>query len=409
MTNLETSLSTVEFIRAARPSRGLRGGIILLALLLVAAAVWAAVTPYRVVVKAPGTLRAIPADETATETIAAAVSGRIRELTVREGDPVHKGQILVRLDTDRLDNEISRLQKLIATMEDELRRLRDLEDSLREYHRSGREQALALVRREEELLRREELLRQSQICRAESELEALRDYERRLAPLAEQGVATQSELKQVTEKRKQAEAALAAARAPLVTAPLEAARRALEHFEKESALRIEEHRIRVVSKSGELESARAQLAILQAERKEYFVVAPTDGIVTAVRARVGDVLTPSQPVLQVAQRSELRAELLVSAADIGLIRTGMPVRLKIDAFPHEQFGDLPGTVSFVSPDSERLPQGAVAYKVRVELSRQHLSGEAPLRLGMTLVGEFAVREQSVLSQVLWGGPPRQPR
>jgi hemolysin D len=109
----------------------------------------------------------------------------------------------------------------------------------------------------------------------------------------------------------------------------------------------------------------------------------------------------------------LMAELQVASADVGFIKVGDPVRVKLDAFPFQKFGTLKGKVHVVSEDAfSRDPSGlqgskslsANYYLARVELESTKLerrADEVSLRPGLTLSGEVKIGRRTVLSYFLY--------
>ena len=102
----------------ARPPRIAPGTVALLALLLGAALVWAALTRADLVVRAAGRVRPVTApvkvfNAGRGEALSASTGGRVIEVNCREGDEVRRGDVLVRLDTGRLDNDIARRKQAI--------------------------------------------------------------------------------------------------------------------------------------------------------------------------------------------------------------------------------------------------------------------------------------------------------
>ena len=65
-----------------------------------------------------GTIEALQVD------VSPKITGRVMQLTVREGQPVEKGQVLVRLDTEELTAELRRMEAAVTTAEAQLRDLR---------------------------------------------------------------------------------------------------------------------------------------------------------------------------------------------------------------------------------------------------------------------------------------------
>src|SRR5690606_37658104 len=100
-----------------RPPVVVHGAAGLTLLLVAAAVVWAALVEANLVVQALGRVR--PTDEPAQvfTTAASHLEGRVAEVCFLEGGQVTRGQVLLRLETQRLDNEIARLKQRIAADE----------------------------------------------------------------------------------------------------------------------------------------------------------------------------------------------------------------------------------------------------------------------------------------------------
>src|SRR5262245_24520404 len=118
----------------ARPPTIVHGTALLLAALLGAALGWAALTEADLVVRAGGRVRPVSTpvkvfNGSRGEVLSATQGGRVLEVNFREGQEVRKGDVLLRLDTEKLDHEIARRKRTIRTSEGELakgERLREL-------------------------------------------------------------------------------------------------------------------------------------------------------------------------------------------------------------------------------------------------------------------------------------------
>jgi HlyD family secretion protein len=124
---------------------------------------------------------------------------------------------------------------------------------------------------------------------------------------------------------------------------------------------------------------------------------------------LGAVVQPGTILLTLVPISEpLRAEVLVSNEDIGFVRAGQPVRLKLATYPFQRYGVVEGHVLTVAPDagpgdaSGSTPQPPT-YKALIELEHQGLqspSGSHPISVGMQLTAEIIERRRSVLEYLL---------
>src|SRR5262245_47693312 len=112
----------------ARPPGIVHGALALLIALLGTALGWSALTRASLVVRGPGRIRPVTTpvkvfNAVRGESLSASVGGRVVEVHVREGEQVRRSDVLIRLETGRLDNEIARQARLIQAGEEELARL----------------------------------------------------------------------------------------------------------------------------------------------------------------------------------------------------------------------------------------------------------------------------------------------
>src|SRR5262249_33928442 len=111
----------------ARPPRVVHGTALLLAALLASALTWGALTRAALVVRAGGRVRPVATPKKVFsgargEVLSATQGGRVLEVRFREGQQVRHGDVLLRLDTERLDHEIARRRRTLRTLEEELAR-----------------------------------------------------------------------------------------------------------------------------------------------------------------------------------------------------------------------------------------------------------------------------------------------
>jgi len=155
----------------------------------------------------------------------------------------------------------------------------------------------------------------------------------------------------------------------------------------------------------------------KAERKTELTVvtAPADGVVQEIAKRsTGSVLKEAEPLLTlVPLDAPLEAEVQIDARYISYLRAGDPARIKLDAFPFQQYGVIKGRVRTVSEDSFVRPQGVAEeqdsgreafYLARLTLEDKTLQGVPPdIRFlpGMTLTAEVVFGDRTVMSYLLY--------
>jgi hemolysin D len=133
------------------------------------------------------------------------------------------------------------------------------------------------------------------------------------------------------------------------------------------------------------------------------VKAPVSGVIFNLKANTpGYVANPSETVLTIVPNDSLVAKVMITNRDIGFVRPGMPVDVRIDSFPFSEFGDLKGEL--VAIGSDALPPSEVQpfykFPAVIKLSGQSLNANGhPIRLqsGMSLNANIRVRERTVMS------------
>src|SRR5262249_24958714 len=103
----------------ARPPRVVHGAAALLGALLGAALLWAHLTEADLVVRAPGVVRPV----TSTQSAQTRFGGRVVRVCFREGQKVGRGDILVQLDTEKLDNDVQKRTLTLQAAEEELAKM----------------------------------------------------------------------------------------------------------------------------------------------------------------------------------------------------------------------------------------------------------------------------------------------
>lgn len=399
----------------ARPPRIVHGTAIVLAALLGTALVWSAMTKPKLVVRATGRVRPMmrsnpSSSDVSEETrVIAATGGQIREIHFQEGSTVEQGTVLVELDTKQLDNKIAMWSRTIQTGEEELAKLDNLGQLLRRQFQAAKAKSEVEVVQATEESHRLAQQQTSETQLIQLELELAKDRATRSQKLFDKSATTERELVEVKLRVREAEQKLAKASVPLDQRRVEVFRQALRLVGEDYNVRQEELELKRVKKKGEINSARKELANLEYEQQKAVLQIPTDGVLTGLNVKVGDIVKPGQSVASVAEQTGYRIDVKVSNEDVGQLQVGMSTRIKLDAYNYQKYGTLDGTVVFISPDSEvsRNPGGqqSATYTVKIALEEEEVvRGElrGRIKLGMTGSAEIVTGEESLLLLLLNG-------
>ena len=175
------------------------------------------------------------------------------------------------------------------------------------------------------------------------------------------------------------DSSLTSARAALLRAQDELKKR------EDDLWRIDQRGALPTQVEGQLRVARSELNVARAALQNLTIRASIDGTVLQVNVKVGELATPSalQPLVLLANLSALRVRAELDERDLGSIRVGQAVSVRVAAFPGREFE---GSVSSIAPLVEagrldargtRNQAAADVVEVMVELARP-----GPLAVGM---------------------------
>lgn len=162
----------------------------------------------------------------------------------------------------------------------------------------------------------------------------------------------------------------------------------------------------------EQRQARAQSVQYRAEvqragqRDELMALrAPVDGTVQELAIHtVGGVVTPAQPLLSVVPaHAVFEVQATVLDRDIGFVRPGQPVTVKLQSFPYTRYGYLTGTVESVSHDAVQDKALGLVFPARVKLDRDTLRIDGALvhiTAGMGVSAEIKTGKRRVIDYLL---------
>ena len=173
-----------------------------------------------------------------------------------------------------------------------------------------------------------------------------------------------------------------------------------------------------------------ELIKADARQKRSQIRAPIGGIIQQISVTtVGQVVAGGQPLLTIVPHdTPLEVEALVLNKDIGFVREGQRVVVKIEAFPFTRYGLIEGQIRKISREAIDLieaqsqgdpkiltqiqgPSAATAsqryrnlvFAISISLSRQSLTIEGavvPLTPGMSVTAEISTGSRRVLDFVL---------
>lgn len=418
-----------------QPSRLIRGTILVFFGLLIAAVLWSFIGKSDVIVESAGLVK----PEIEQQGVYLPIKGELVNLYVTEGMPIEKGDVVARIDSPSaielagqatqasvhlaaaergyemfptkkkaMEKELEALKAKIAADErdnewrvaESVKKLAEeqqikLEKARAKLAKAGaeRDQAQRVLAQHERLfnspgnggLSKDQVEEKRGFLRektldyklAESELgefevSLMQEYDKKKADLQKKSqdlLATQAQyenmLLRLTQDEEQSETDLRLARAKSKAA----SRISYEDIDEDNFLRIR---------------------------------APVDGIVTTVTfADVGAQVDEKTPVALIAPKGARKVlEIEINERDRAFLKPGMPVRIKVNAFPYQRYGVLTGELEHIAPaSSPNRDTKQIVYKARVGLERDHFmvnNVATPIRYGMAAKVEIVVDNRRLI-------------
>jgi HlyD family secretion protein len=131
----------------------------------------------------------------------------------------------------------------------------------------------------------------------------------------------------------------------------------------------------ISAQEAQVEQAKATVDSVKAKIQNSQIVAPISGTVTKFDAKIGQLATPSVPLVSIMADNGYEVDAGVSETDVGKILVGNVVTMTLDAFPNETFT---GSVFYLAP-SETNTQGVINYQVKISFDK----ADARLKSGLT--------------------------
>ncbi|MBI3940348.1 MAG: efflux RND transporter periplasmic adaptor subunit [Acidobacteria bacterium] len=348
-----------------------------------------------------------------TETrIAFKIAGKIVELTVAEGDPVKKDQLIVRLDAEQWLRQRERARAALVSAESQLTQLRTAIEYQTETTGGQIGQRQAEVDLAEARLRdlqagsRSQEVEQARaaVSRARAEYETAHSDWQRAQTLYQSEDISRAQYDQLRTRDESSAAALRQAEEQLAIVHegprkelLEAARaevaRAQAALKLAGSARLELKRRQqeMETRRADIDRARADLALVESQLRDTVAVSPVDGVVLVKAAETGEVVAAGATVVSVGDLDHPWLRGYINEQDLGRVKLGQKVQITADTYPGKVYW---GRVSFIASQAEFTPKQIqtreervkLVYRIKVELANT----ERELKSNMPVDAEIVV-------------------
>jgi len=370
----------------ANASLRLRGSRMVLwttAFALLAFVTWAYYAEIDQITRAPGSVIA----SQRSQLIQSQDGGTIEQILVQDGEVVERDQVLVRLEKARTEASFLEARAKSVGLAATVARLRaevfggqpQFPPQIKDYPQF-RDNQLSLFRKRQSAINEELQALETLVELARRELELTR-------PLLKTGDVSQTDVLRLERQ-------LAEIRSQITN-------KRNRYFQDAQA---------ELSKALEDLAAVEQTVVQRLTQVEQTELrAPVRGLVKNIRITTrGGVIRPGEEVMQIVPlEDDLVIEARVMPADIAFIKPGLSATVKIDAYDYTIYGDLPGKLIYISPDTltDDLKQGELPYyRVRVRTEGRQFSGrpdeDLEIQPGMTATVELRTGSNTVINYLV---------
>jgi len=352
--------------------------------------------------------------ETDDSAVAAKTTGRIKEITVREGDHATAGQVIATLDDDQVraredqaraaateaQTRITRAQQQIAVYQEQLNQSNIGVEQARLDARGRVNQAESQVAQAEAQLAQAEASYKQTSYDLDKASRLFKTGDVPERQVVQARTANESQGRVVQAQRKQVDAArgaLTASRANLANPSIRSSQS--EAIRKQ----IAQAQSDIDAANAEADRAQAQVREAEANRNDLNITAPFDGTVATRAAEPGEVVSPGATIITLMNPGQIYLRGFVPEGDIGRVKVGQPARIYVDSDPNQP---IEAEVSRIDPEASFTPENTyfrnerVKQVVGIKLLIKNPQGNA--KPGMPADGEILVQGE-------WGSTKRQTR
>ncbi len=317
--------------------------------------------------------------------IAFKTSGRLIERTVNEGDTVQKGMVIARLDREQLLRQRDTAMAALQTAQAQLAESESALSWQKETMQADLQLRNAdLSAAESQLLQLKNGSRPQEIQEANAAVsaaqsqydQAKKDWDRAQSLYKNDDISTsqydqfrtrfesaEANLKQTKEKAGLVQAGPRAETIETASAQVARARASLR-MGQANAIETKRREQDLVARHGDIQRARAQIALIDTQLADTIAVSPIDGVVLVKAADVGEVLAPGTSVVSVGDIEHPWLRAYIKERDLGRVKLGAKAKITTDSYPGKVYD---GRVSFVSSEAEFTPKQIQTTEERVKL------------------------------------------
>ena len=394
----------------------------LVALLLIVALAWSYFGRIDIVAVANGKI----STEGSTKVIQPAISGVVTNINVHEGQRVKKGETLLALDKTTAEKDVATANQSLnaARVErDILRRLAvggntdeiinnaDLPDETKAMLRqfASSQTALSAARQQAvngTISNYQQQLQFNQQAKNQLETNA-QNLKNRKAEIEKQlpnanpvdKLRLQNELSNIDQRITSADSAVLGQNQQLLQSQ-SALTQAQNQSQTQTAETNSAFNNQIIASEKRIIELENNLVKAKQILAQTTITAPVDGTVLSLTVKtIGGVVNAGQQLAQIVpEKVPLYVDAALDNQDIGFVKPGQRVVVKVATYPFQRYGYLEGTVENISPDSIQDDKKGLIYKAKIKLNDEKSSKQNQLKLlpGMSVSAEIATGQRRII-------------
>ncbi len=375
--------------------------------------VWAAFTRVQEVAVAQGQI--VPSSY--VQNIQHLEGGIVREILVEDGEIVEKGQPLIRLDDTNANADLGQMkarQKSLRLQAARLRNFAASEGSMDNLDASEREilASMEAARTSQQNVLKDQLNQKEKELQGvlatrgalEKNLALAREEHKINRALSKRGsvskMAVMMSERQVNEL--QGQVAMSVSQENQVRAALDEMRNRLASLGADLKQDAMKNLGQVEAELAELDKG---IAKLESASARTVLDAPVRGVVKGLNVHtLGAVVEQGKTLLEIIPlEGDLMAEALIAPNDIGNVREGQEVTVKVTAYDYSRFGSIKGRLETVSASTFQDEEGKSFYKTKIRLDKNHVGKNPAMNTvmpGMIVQADIITGNKTVLDYLL---------
>ena len=394
----------------------------LVTLLLVVALAWSYFGRIDIVAVANGKI----STEGSTKIIQPAISGVVTNINVHEGQRVKKGETLLALDKTTAEKDVATANQSLSAARverDILRRLAvggntdeiinnaDLPDETKAMLRqfASSQTALSAARQQAvngTISNYQQQLQFNQQVKNQLETNA-QNLKNRKAEIEKQlpnanpvdKLRLQNELSNIDQRITSADSAVLGQNQQLLQSQSTLAQ-AQNQSQTQTAETNSAFNNQIITAEKRIIELENNLVKAKQILAQTTITAPVDGTVLSLTVKtIGGVVNAGQQLAQIVpEKVPLYVDAALDNQDIGFVKPGQRVVVKVATYPFQRYGYLEGTVENISPDAIQDDKKGLIYKAKIKLNDEKSSKQNQLKLlpGMSVSAEITTGQRRII-------------